>query len=874
MSELSFWTGVVEDRNDPEQLGRCRVRIFGLHTSDTSDLPTEDLPWAMPLQSVTSAAISGVGSTPVGIVPGTWVMGFFLDGESAQKPIIMGTIAGKTAESPLAKRSKEQEVIEENPYTLKDSNGNVVRDGSGQPIQTTNFDDPLEGFGTLPRGDVIKFVDALGKRFSSNDYYKEENGKLGKYQFSIVQLIMLGYLYRPKESTGELDEILDPAILEDPNNWSGKNAVFSKQEFLDKFSIQENAMIEMMTYNYKNLVRLNKINSNSEPGTVAGLLATSHLAGYINADKLGRKTGNQVLRDIFILGAESVSGQNSDYYQSLQEKSSYLPTPIEDEGYGLNSSEFNNLQGFQDPNKQFPKSEYQGLGDLNKLAVGDDSHRLFTVKENKKITEIPKARTTDTWDEPPPVFGAQYPYNQVIETEAGHVIELDSTPGAERIHMFHKSGTYIEIDVNGSMVRKVTGDNYEVIDNNNYVFVKGAETLTIEGKTRILVKDQAFLEVEGGLSVTSGKDLVIQTARQMALIANKFELSSAEGIDLISQGPVNIQGSSVNTTATDGSIVNAATKSIFNTAGEQFNNISGTETRLEAGKQFDIKSGTNTNLDAGGQFNIRMGQAQKPTAGRSLNLTPKRVPPESLVQSNEPDDLPRDNKGQTSYVGDDDPEGTGPAWIEKEIAKDRMSTTIAERLTGEGTTFGRSNTEPVSVANCSSFSKLKVFSKALLISEKYKYKLGDFITGGWTLQPQSGLPTSKIVCNLSNLARNILEPIRDKYPSVRITSGYRNLTKQFPNENSDHLRGCAVDLQFSTSIKEYRDIAVWIQQNIPYKQLLLEYEADSKGRITKAWIHISLEISDSGRVIPTGGTDVGTIINHTLKYPNQLVNLA
>jgi hypothetical protein len=70
-NELVWWTGVVEDRDDPEKLGRCRVRVFGYHTSDISDLPTSDLPWALPMQSITSAATSGVGSAPVGIVPGT-----------------------------------------------------------------------------------------------------------------------------------------------------------------------------------------------------------------------------------------------------------------------------------------------------------------------------------------------------------------------------------------------------------------------------------------------------------------------------------------------------------------------------------------------------------------------------------------------------------------------------------------------------------------------------------------------------------------------------------------------------------------------------------------------------------------------------------
>ena len=75
---FAWWQGVVEDRNDPEKFGRYRVRIIGYHTLDKAILPTESLPWAIPMQSVTSAAISGVGVSPTGLVEGSAVIGFFV----------------------------------------------------------------------------------------------------------------------------------------------------------------------------------------------------------------------------------------------------------------------------------------------------------------------------------------------------------------------------------------------------------------------------------------------------------------------------------------------------------------------------------------------------------------------------------------------------------------------------------------------------------------------------------------------------------------------------------------------------------------------------------------------------------------------------
>ena len=41
-----WFTGVVEDRDDPEKLGRVRVRAVGYHTDNLDEIPTKDLPWS------------------------------------------------------------------------------------------------------------------------------------------------------------------------------------------------------------------------------------------------------------------------------------------------------------------------------------------------------------------------------------------------------------------------------------------------------------------------------------------------------------------------------------------------------------------------------------------------------------------------------------------------------------------------------------------------------------------------------------------------------------------------------------------------------------------------------------------------------------
>jgi hypothetical protein len=44
--------------------------------------------------------MNGIGTTPLGPVEGTWVVGFFRDGENAQEPVVIGTLGGVPYEPP------------------------------------------------------------------------------------------------------------------------------------------------------------------------------------------------------------------------------------------------------------------------------------------------------------------------------------------------------------------------------------------------------------------------------------------------------------------------------------------------------------------------------------------------------------------------------------------------------------------------------------------------------------------------------------------------------------------------------------------------------------------------------------------------------
>ena len=95
----TWWVGEVESNQDPSELGRVKVRILGWYTGShdketyTKEIPTVSLPWASVLLPTDKAQTKNVGTT-CELQPGAWVLGFFLDGDEAQLPCVLGAFRG------------------------------------------------------------------------------------------------------------------------------------------------------------------------------------------------------------------------------------------------------------------------------------------------------------------------------------------------------------------------------------------------------------------------------------------------------------------------------------------------------------------------------------------------------------------------------------------------------------------------------------------------------------------------------------------------------------------------------------------------------------------------------------------------------------
>ena len=95
-----WWVGQIESSSDPKNSNRYRVRITGQHVMSCEAVDVNDLPWAVVMLPVTSPSREGSSNfTSAKLDKGDWVIGFFLDGDRGQNPVILGSLQKVTNSS-------------------------------------------------------------------------------------------------------------------------------------------------------------------------------------------------------------------------------------------------------------------------------------------------------------------------------------------------------------------------------------------------------------------------------------------------------------------------------------------------------------------------------------------------------------------------------------------------------------------------------------------------------------------------------------------------------------------------------------------------------------------------------------------------------
>ena len=167
--------------------------------------------------------------------------------------------------------------------------------------------------------------------------------------------------------------------------------------------------------------------------------------------------------------------------------------------------------GFKDPAGKYPLELYINSVDTNLLAQNDpgdtsdghdyskqtQAHPSYGVKGGSEVNDkvhpkwkylVGKALTeVELQQVPSTQEKSAYPFNHVFESESGHYVEFDDTKDNERIHLYHRKGTLIEIDKDGHVVLK-TPDNVNmttIIGGDQDTYVKGNYSLTVDGNMNI-----------------------------------------------------------------------------------------------------------------------------------------------------------------------------------------------------------------------------------------------------------------------------------------------------------------------------------------------------------------------------------------------------
>ena len=364
-----WWHGVVEDRKDPLFLGRCRVRILGWHTENKAELPTDMLPWAQVLMPITSASQTGVGQAPVGPVEGTWVMGFYRDGELAQEPVMIGTLPG------IPERfAKQNTGFYDSRLDTPDTAKNTVATSGDASVTGTKLN--LQSFPYPPKSVEYK----AGQEATITNYTHDERIALPQSQS------------------------LYPREINRPTT-----------------PIYARGKADSTT----------KVIEGTDTNKTDTTVATSGMSSII-----ANKNRNLLSQTLTI---------------------SFTPNEV------ITKTTRDNVKYF------------------------DDTESFSATNDIKDISQ------------PPSAYDAVYPFNHVYQSESGHLIEIDDTPSKERLHWYHRSGSFTELSPAGNRIDRTVGHRYNMTTGNLESIVQGDEIKA--------VAQDGFLDYGGKLTMASGKDM-------------------------------------------------------------------------------------------------------------------------------------------------------------------------------------------------------------------------------------------------------------------------------------------------------------------------------------------------------------------------------
>ena len=417
-------------------------------------------------------------------------------------------------------------------------------------------------------------------------------------------------------------------------------------------------------------------------------------------------------------------------------------------------------KGFSDPAGIYPLQDRLNESDVNRLARNEMIDKTIVQhKRDNLMTNVKKAGDAGEWSEPPTPYNAVYPHNKVNESPSGHITEVDDTPGHERLHWYHKSGTFKEIHPDGTTVEKIVKDKFTVIIGDDNLAVQGEVNITAVGNINIFGSATVNIDAAADMHLRATGDMTFQAANITAHADSAMKIKGAT-IDVKSDAVTNIDA---------GAAMNVKSSAVMN--------IESGVVIYENAPMIYLNSG-------GAAASATVTKPQGDITAYEFGDYNTAVSREVLIQTT----------GSEHAPTDDHKEEKTPA--EQPVTP--VTTGISE--------CGLVVTTPLDyeLVLAGPF-KLKNFTRTSL----YKHEL----------VAQGGRTEQQIICNLKALCVNILIPLQAAHPGFSINSGFRKPAAKSQHTQGMAVDlvwpGMPVADMFA--------IAQWVKDNLPFDRLIWEH---------------------------------------------------
>lgn len=827
VNDHPFYDGIVEDRNDPLELGRVRVRVFGVHTESTIELPTSDLAWSVVQLPGNNPAKSGVGWSPNGLVLGSKVRGYFEDGNSFQHFVVTGSLVGIND-------------FEESSSTTSSSTS-FGEEPTGETSMYYEIENRNAG--------TISTIDGVSL-YGIYQFNSLEGGLLKDYlsQSTYISDTFAGLT----PNSPQFNVAWENLAIKDEKGFKADQHLFIKNNFyLPSLNAHKHVGLHLRGRGVLECVWSTSYQYGAYNNKISRALAGKDIASLTDADVV-----TLIQDDKFKNVAVDFKGQKDIVLDKLRtrivsEKSKYLtlcsdtvtpglehsplpPTDIFGEQViaflspiAVKATGVADSKGFRDPSGHYPTKNYKGDVDTNHQAR--NKNLAGSAADAKKKSVLKGA------GEPDSPYNAKYPYNKTYQSESGHVIEIDDTEGAERIHIYHRSGSFVEFHPDGTIVKKSSKDDTEIVLANKSIYVVGTCNIVVEGDAKIKCHESIDMQAKGNIKMMAGGDIKILAAGKMDVGSSTVTTLMA-GASLVMDSPSVAQnGGSAGPVKID--------------VGEKINALIAMAEETHAG--------TDDHDDDGVSPEQSRNDFKKNT-GMDVSTDP--------TKSATPRDEPLVEKTITISISN----GQHQAVIHNGGTTDGMVTGQTISVNGlpkgakvygivNSTTFNVDKNATIDiiekeaqlgppVAKQSEVSNVDVtgpYTPDYKLSDHFKIRdLTNTPVSPMKLKAQAGLSIDQIVQNMKAVAQNILEPVYLLLGNKFIIS-HALRDPAGTTSPSDHHYGSAVDLQFpGVDHNEVVHIAKKIRDILPkWHQIIVEYH----GRAPV--LHISYRIPGHPRGI-------------------------